>query len=121
MGRLISEAERPFPPSAAAEELAVLAQNERMEVARCDRDDACAESHRKEHRVRSADGVAPLLAVAEMANECVTLLVQLIVLTATCTLRRALVPPRKESATLSERAGLISDSFDDEEDDSQVV
>lgn len=50
-----------------------------------------------------------------------TLIVQLVVLTATCTLRRALVPPRKEAATYSERAGLISDSYDDDEEEAQIV
>lgn len=49
------------------------------------------------------------------------LIVQLLVLTATCALRRAL-PGKKEAATASERMGLISDDgFDDDDDEQQVV
>ena len=44
------------------------------------------------------------------------LFVQLLALIATCVLRNALLSPRKESATASERAGLISDDEDDDEE-----
>ena len=49
------------------------------------------------------------------------LIVQLVVLVATCALRSALARPgRKESATTSERAGLMYDD-DDDDDDEQMV
>ena len=50
------------------------------------------------------------------------LLVQLLVLTATCVLRGAMVNVRYVQATADERSGLMGSSDDDsEEDDEQVV
>ena len=47
------------------------------------------------------------------------LVVQLVVITATCVLRSALVLRRKEAATASERAGLIDSDDDDDDDDDE--
>ena len=48
------------------------------------------------------------------------LAVQLVVLLATCLLRRALLAPRKEAGTIGERSGLMDDD-DDDDDDEQMV
>jgi len=47
--------------------------------------------------------------------------VQLLVVSASCVLRRSLVAPLPEAATVSEKAGLIADDDDDDDDDGGVV